>query len=460
MIPIRLVLADLKRLWVGSLVIVLLIGFATALGVTVTLQERALRLGSARAADRFDLVVGAAGSETQLVLSAVFLQPSPLPLMPGAVLAKLAADPRVAWAAPIGFGDSFEGMPVVGTTTAFVTDGGRAALTEGHDFTAMSEAVVGAAVPLALGDIVKPMHGLVGEAGHTHTELAYSVVGRMARTGTPWDRAILVPIEGVWAIHGLGHHHNEDGDADHHDEPGADHDHEAEADHDHEAEAAAVQVDPDDHDLDHEADGHVAGDGHAEGHGALPVFDHIGPPWSADMPGVPAIIVKAASIADAYRLRGEYRGNGTVGVFPAEVLTRLYATLGDARLVLTLIAMGTEALVAAAVVLVTVVHLSQRRREIGALRALGAPRSSIFALVWCEILVLVGVGVALGFGLGYAAARVIASVMTSRSGVVLPVEFEPQDGMFALLLLAVAALIALVPAFLAYRQPAAAALRG
>lgn len=433
MIPIRLVLADLKRLWVGSLVIVLLIGFATALGVTVTLQERALRLGSARAADRFDLVVGAAGSETQLVLSAVFLQPSPLPLMPGAVLAKLAADPRVAWAAPIGFGDSFEGMPVVGTTTAFVTDGGRAALTEGRDFAAMDEAVVGAAVPLAMGDTVKPMHGLVGEAGHTHTELAYKVVGRMARTGTPWDRAILVPIEGVWAIHGLGHHHHDDdGDADHHDEAGADHDH------DHEPAEGA----------------------HAEGHGALPVFDHIGPPWSADMPGVPAIIVKAASIADAYRLRGEYRGNGTVGVFPAEVLTRLYATLGDARLVLTLIAMGTEALVAAAVVLVTVVHLSQRRREIGALRALGAPRSSIFALVWCEILVLVGMGVALGFGLGYAAARVIASMMTSRSGVVLPVEFEPKDGMFALLLLAVAALIALVPAFLAYRQPAAAALRG
>lgn len=463
MIPIRLVLADLKRLWVGSLVIVLLIGFATALGVTVTLQERALRLGSARAADRFDLVVGAAGSETQLVLSAVFLQPSPLPLMPGAILAKLAADPRVAWAAPIGFGDSFEGMPVVGTTTAFVTDGGRAALTEGRDFAAMGEAVVGAAVPLAMGDTVKPMHGLVGEAGHTHTELAYTVVGRMARTGTPWDRAILVPIEGVWAIHGLGHHHHEDADDDHHEGADADHDHEAEAGHDHEAEAAAAgsaHAHPDEHDADHDHDHEPAEGAHAEGHGALPVFDHIGPPWSADMPGVPAIIVKAASIADAYRLRGEYRGNGTVGVFPAEVLTRLYATLGDARLVLTLIAMGTEALVAAAVVLVTVVHLSQRRREIGALRALGAPRSSIFALVWCEILVLVGVGVALGFGLGYAAARVIASVMTSRSGIVLPVEFEPQDGMFALLLLAVAALIALVPAFLAYRQPAAAALRG
>ncbi|MBB4168826.1 hypothetical protein FHX09_002672 [Rhizobium sp. BK538] len=79
-----------------------------------------MRLGSARAADRFDLVIGAAGSENQLVLSCVFLQASPLPLMDGQVLTALSADPRVAWAAPIGFGDSFRGYPIVGTTTALV----------------------------------------------------------------------------------------------------------------------------------------------------------------------------------------------------------------------------------------------------------------------------------------------------------------------------------------------------
>lgn len=94
---IRFILSNLRRLWAGSLVVVLLVALATALGVCVVLQERALRLGSARAADKFDLVIGAGGSETQLVLSSVFLQPSPLPLMPGEVLGKLAADPRVDW---------------------------------------------------------------------------------------------------------------------------------------------------------------------------------------------------------------------------------------------------------------------------------------------------------------------------------------------------------------------------
>ncbi len=104
---IRFILADLRRLWIGGAVVVLLVALATALGVAVTLQERSLRLGSARAADKFDLIVGRAGSETQLVLSSIFLQAAPLPLIDGSVLTKLSADPRVDWAAPVGFGDSF-----------------------------------------------------------------------------------------------------------------------------------------------------------------------------------------------------------------------------------------------------------------------------------------------------------------------------------------------------------------
>lgn len=116
----RFIAADLRRHWIGVLAIVLIIALATALGVVVTLQERALRLGSARAAGAFDLVIGAPGSETQLVLSSVFLQAAPLSLMPGSVLASLAKDPRVAFAAPIGFGDFVEASPIIGTTQPLI----------------------------------------------------------------------------------------------------------------------------------------------------------------------------------------------------------------------------------------------------------------------------------------------------------------------------------------------------
>ncbi len=423
---IRFVLADLRRLWAGSLVVVLLVALATALGVAVTLQERALRLGSARAAEHFDLVVGAAGSETQLVLSSVFLQPAPLPLASGSVLARLSRDPRVAWAAPVGFGDFFQGYPIVGTTAPLVEAAGGAGLASGRLFEAADEAVIGADVALPVGAVVKPMHGLPEEGGHTHTEIAYTVVGRAAPSGTPWDRAILVPIEAVWALHGMGQHEHAEGE---------DHGHE-------EADPEAAE-----HDHDH-----------------VPRFPltiaRLGGPWDEHAPGVPAVLVKPASIADAYRLRQEYRTETTLAVFPGEVLTRLYATLGDARKVLTWIAAGAQGLVAAAIALIAVVRVGQRRRQIGALRALGAPRRAVFAIVWVEIFALVAAGIGLGFAIGYAASLALSRQFTGESGVVLPVGFDRADLVFAAVLLAAAAALTTLPAVLAYRQPAAAALRG
>ncbi|MBX5169234.1 ABC transporter permease [Rhizobium sp. NZLR1b] len=420
---IRFILADLRRLWAGSLVVVLLVALATALGVCVVLQERALRLGSARAADKFDLVIGAGGSETQLVLSSVFLQPSPLPLMPGDVLVRLAADPRVDWAVPIGFGDSFSGYPIVGTTVT-LADKLSGGFAEGTVFAREGEAVIGSAVKLSLGAEIKPMHGSVEEGGETHTELVYHIVGRLRPTGTAWDRAILVPIQAVWHIHGLG--------ASEHESAGA-------TGHDHE---------------------HAGADPHQhEHHGEIDPDAVLDEKWAADAPGLPAIMVKPKTIADAYKLRQDYRSGNTVAVFPGEVLTNLYATLGDAKQILVAVAAGAQALVAASLVLVTVIHIGQRRRQIGALRAFGAPRGAIFGIVWLEFFFVVAVGIGLGFALGFAAALTLSAMVSQTSGMAMPVGFVRDDAGLAAVLLVFATILAALPAVLAYRQSPAQALR-
>lgn len=423
---IGFVLADLRRLWVGALVVGLLVALSTALVVTVTLQERALRLGSARAADKFDLVIGAAGSETQLVLSSVFLQPAPLPLLPGSVLASLQADPRVAWAAPVAFGDSFNGYPIVGTTTQAIsaTTPGFAA---GAMFASEGQAVIGAGVALNVGDTVKPMHGSVAEGGHTHSELAYHVVGKLQPTGTAWDRAILVPVQAVWHIHGLGDDHDHEAHDEHDDHDGDAHQNEHEGEHDHHG-----HIDPD-----------------------APLVES----FDAQDPGVPAILVKPKTIAAAYKLRQEYRNDRTLGVFPGEVLTRLYATLGDVKKVLAVVAVGAQALVAGALLLVTVIHIGQRRKQIGALRAFGAPRLSVFLIVWLELFGVVLLGIGLGIGLGYGAALGISHSVQGQSGFDLPVAFLAQDIWQVLITLVFAAVLASLPAWLAYRQSPVAALR-
>ncbi|GMB82498.1 FtsX-like permease family protein [Shinella zoogloeoides] len=418
---IRFILADLKRFWPGVVAVVLLVAFASALGMAVRIEERALRLGSARAADRFDLVVGAPGSETQLILSSIFLQPSPLTLIPGSVLQTLSQDPRVEFAAPVGFGDSYRGYQIVGTSAEFIAKSGFG-IAEGSNLAGTFDAVVGSLVSVPLGTVIHPVHGVAGEATDDHPEISYRIVGRMKETATPWDRAILVPIEGVWRTHGLG---------------------EAEGAHAHDA-----------HDA-HEAHG-----GEGEAHAAHDSGEErIGPPWTGDLPGVPAILVKPKTIANAYQLRGEYRTEATLAVFPGEVLTRLYSTLGDARLALGATAAAAQALAGAAVMLVTMMHLAQRRRQIGALRAFGAPRLAIFAVVWAELVLVIGVGIAAGLGLGYAAAHAISATITRQSGMTLPVTIDGNDILFAGLLLAIAGVISLVPAWIAYRQPIARALR-
>ena len=50
-----------------------------------------------------------------------------------------------------------------------------------------------------------------------------------------------------------------------------------------------------------------------------------------------------------------------------------------------------------------VIHVPQRRRQIGALRAFGAGRAAVFAIVWGEVALIALSGVAAGFALGYGA---------------------------------------------------------
>lgn len=417
----RFILADLRRMWLGAVVMVLLVALAVALGTGVTLQERALRLGSARAAAAFDLVIGAPGSEMQLALSSAFLQPAALPLMPGDVLADLARDPRVAWVAPVGFGDYHDGIPLVGTTTRLIAEFAPG-LAEGRVFARQGEAVVGARVPLPLGAEITPSHGAVAHAGAVHEGVSYRVSGRMQPTGTAWDRAILVPIRAVWAVHGTR------GEADH-----AGHDHEHGHEHD-----------------------------HSHGHAALDPDAPLDEEWSpGQTPGLPALLVKPASIADAYKLRQEYRARpDTLAVFPAEVLTGLYGLMGDARQVLAAVALAAQALVAVALVMVTVIHVGQRRRQVAALRAFGAPRGAIFALVWSQMLLLLAAGIVLGHAGGWLAARQLSRMVAARQGFDLPVEWAAADAVTLALLLGVGALLAALPALVAYRQPPVASLRG
>ena len=159
--PLMLIKGELRRSFGGILALALVLALSLSLGVGVSMTERAVRQGTARAGDAFDLLVGAQGSSVQLMLGAVYLRPQSLPLVPGGAVTEILTQEGVVWAAPLAFGDRWNASPLVGTTTDMVTLGGNRTLAEGRAFAAQDEAVLGAGVPLRLGEAFSPMHGQV-----------------------------------------------------------------------------------------------------------------------------------------------------------------------------------------------------------------------------------------------------------------------------------------------------------
>lgn len=410
--PLPVLRAQINSARTSFVLIVLLIAVAVGLGVAASVIERSLRYGSAAAADTFDLLVAAPGSQSQVVLTTVFLQAASIPLVPGDVLEKLRQEPGVVFAAPIGFGDRLGRNPIVGSSVDLLTRGGTAALAEGRVFQTDHEAVFGSAVAMKVGFEFAAQHGLAthdaadddeedeGPEAHAHAGFKFTAVGRMARTGTPWDQAIIVPIEAVWQVHGFNN-------------------------------------------------------GHGQG------VTRIGPPWEAsDAPGVPAIVVKPRSVGDAYRLRGKYRTGGTMALFPAEVLIDMYAAMGNARDVLTLVATITQILVVCAVILAITASLEGQRQRLAVLRALGASRLYMLTSIWLYAGLMVVLGAVLGLGVGWGLAQAIASWLSERTSTALAVNLARNDIQLLGILLLVGLAGALIPAWRAYRQPVSPALRG
>src|SRR3977135_2466508 len=177
--PFLVVRATIARHRGTYLLFILLVAVATAI------QEAALRIGSARAADKFDLMVAAPGSETDVVLAAIYLRPGTVPLLDPTMVGKVLAEPRAKIAAPLGFGDNILGSPIVGTVPSFV-DYLSGELQEGRVFATEGEAVAGAAASVAIGESFPPDHGrnpfLDAGTGRVQHATTLTVVGRMKPT--------------------------------------------------------------------------------------------------------------------------------------------------------------------------------------------------------------------------------------------------------------------------------------
>lgn len=359
-----------------------------------------------------DLVVGARSGPVQLLLYAVFHVGDATSNIGWASIEALRALEAVAWVVPISLGDSHRGYRVVGTDAGFFRHyrfARRQALTfvEGRAFTGTRdgafEAVIGAEVAAALGyrsgSRIVLAHGAGEVSFLEHADKPFTVVGVLARSGTPVDRSVLVSLEGIEAIHldwvdGLPPR-------------GAD----------------AGRASPQLQDLQPNA-------------------------VTAALVGLKS----RSAVFGVQRFVNQYREEPLLAILPGATLQSLWDLVGTAERALLAVSALVVLVGLAGLVAVMVAGLAERRRELAILRALGAGPGQIFLLLVSESLLLTLAGCALGVVLLYAALASVAPWVAATWGLTLSLGL-PASREWLLLAAVVAAGLAasLVPAWRAYR---------
>ena len=368
-------------------------------------------------AGTYDLLVGANGSSTQLVLSSMFYYDVPIGNINISYYENLQKDSRVVKVVPIGMGDNYNGYKIIGTSEQFFDEGYT--LKEGRLFEDEGEVVIGSTVAratgLRLGSTFAGMHGLTGEGGHEHGDFKYTVVGILSQTKTPSDTAIYTDIHSVWAVHGLEHDH--------------DHEHEDE-DHDHEEELEHID--------EHEEE-------HVSGHGEHSTEELI-----------TALLVKTTSLANQVVVENELNKNTDVqAINPAATLRKLLVTLSAGEVVVTLVAY-VSIFLSVIVLFTTMLSASiERRKDISILRALGANRKTVFLTILLETLIIAMIGAALGFIIAHIAIGIAGNYTSINYGINISGFSIQRSEIFVLIgAVLLSVLAGVIPAIMVYKTDA------
>lgn len=414
----ELLLLVRRGLWhhrLSTAVTSLSVGLATGLLMAVFVLADQSRATFAAGSFGFDAVLGARGSALQLVLNSVYhLETSPGNI-PYSLYQELRDNPGygVSMALPYAVGDNYKGFRIVGTTSDLfeqyqTAPGERLAFQAGGPFQgAGRQGVLGsrvaAATGLGLGDRFRAYHGVTFDEEAAHDEF-FEVVGVLEPTGTPMDRVLWIPIDGIFRMSG----HVLRGSGEEFD-----------------ASSQAGEI-PDEH------------------------------------KEVSAVMLRFSDPTAGMRLSHLINRQGKVATLAwpvSEAVADLYERMGWAVEVLRLVAY-LVALVAIGSVLASLYNtMNERRGEFAVLRALGATRGTLVAAIVLESATITTLGVILGGAVHLGILFGASQVIWDRTGVVLDVfSVHPALVLCPLGMITLGALAGLVPASEAYATDVASHL--
>lgn len=385
-----------------------------------------------------DLIVGARGGNTQVLLSTVFGMSTPSGSISWDTYRHWSDHPAVQWTIPYSLGDSHRGFRVIGTTADFFERyrfrDQQVTFAKGQPPSADNEVAIGSDVARRLrydiGSEIVLAHGIAEVSFAHHETHPFVVTGVITQTFTPIDRALYVTLEGLEAMH-----ESEEGAGGLMMGPpatppvrtqrsGADSRDHADDAHDHSGAGA--------HD-------HASSDEHAHDHAAITAF-----------------LVGTKNRFETLALQREMNEDTAeplTAIIPGVALAQLWQTIGSAEVGLRVVASLTLLVGLTGMCVALYASLEARRREMAILRAVGAGPKTIISLLVLESSMLAALGAIGGVILVYGGIALAAAPVEARFGLSLTMRpLGTLEWTYLALVVVAGTLIGILPAWKAYRD--------
>ena len=201
---------------VQIILIVLSIVISAGIGVLAFNVATQVDEGITNHAGYYSVIVGPAGSNTQLAMNSMYFTDSPVGTIPYSVVSSLQQDQRVTSVIPFAMADNYNGFGVVGTTPAYL-DSKTVVKGEMFSATGTFEAVIGSNIAkynsLSVGDIIYTSHSASGTDTHAQ---GITVVGILEESHSSFDNVVFTQVKTLWDMHDHGEEEHEEHEGEEH----------------------------------------------------------------------------------------------------------------------------------------------------------------------------------------------------------------------------------------------------
>jgi putative ABC transport system permease protein len=396
---VRLALSSLGNRRIITALTVVSIALSVALLLTVENLREGARDTFLRTISGTDMIVGARSSDVPMLLYSVFHMGDATQEISHATYRAIAERREVDWVVPIALGDSHRGYRVVGTEVSYferIRTGRDVPLRfeQGGEFADLFDAVVGAEVAERLnyapGSQLIVSHGAGAiDFSNSHDALPFAVSGVLARTGTPIDRSVLIPIEAMHAIH-------------------------------------------------------------AGSDDAVQLREEARAPSTVTAVFI-GLRTRLATFT-LQRALNAYEAEPLTAVLPGLAFAQLWSIVSPIEKVLVGISVLVAITAFLGLAVAILATLETRRREMAILRAVGAGPAHILRLFLYEAIFVTALGIAFGVAVAYTLFAIASPILEARAGLALVIGWPGTRELVYLGLIACGGLAAgLLPAWRAYR---------